>query len=169
MKMNETNLIPIEQREIRPRKRYEDPLATTKYENEWYSAEEVVELERRFKVRQENYRKKCRQEWEETEHGQLCLKFYEAFQAYRKFLETHEYAKRVPCGWLVDYDEHKLFEEGLRMVEQHRREQEETRRRNLEKAQRAARCTHIHLSGEQCGSPRVRGKKLCYMHERLEE
>lgn len=169
MNENEMNQAPIEQREITPRKRWEDPLATTPFEGEWYSAEEVAELERRFEVRQAAYCQELRKNWEESEHGKLCLKFYEAFMAYKRYFETHESAKWVPRGPLVDYDEHMLFEEGLKMAADHRREQEEKRRRNLEKAQRAARCVHIHMSGERCGSPRVRGRKLCYMHERLEE
>ena len=163
---------PIERRKISPRNRREDPLATTEYKGDWYSAEEAAELERRFKVEQKNYSNKLRKGWEESEHGKLCLAFYAAFQAYKKYVETHEAAKWVPHGPILDsmqYDEHELFKEGLRLAEAHRREQEETRRRNLEKAQRAARCTHIHVGGAQCGSPRVRGKKLCYMHERLEE
>jgi hypothetical protein len=172
MNENEMNQIPIEQREIKPRNRWEDPLATTEFQNQWYSVEEATELQRRFEVKQAIYRKELRKTWEESEHGKLCLAFYEAFQAYKRYFESHESAQWVPRGPRVDcmdYDEHKLFSEGLRIAEAHRREQEETRRRNLEKAQRAARCVHIHVSGEQCGSPRVRGKKLCYMHERLEE
>jgi hypothetical protein len=66
-------------------------------------------------------------------------------------------------------EEHALFATGLRVMSQHAQELEETRRKNLEKAKRAARCQHMHVSGEQCGSPRVRGRKLCYMHERMEE
>ena len=69
----------------------------------------------------------------------------------------------------MDYDEHKLFEEGLRMVEELQEEREEKLRRNLEKAQKAARCRHTYLNGRQCGAPRVRGRKLCHMHERVED
>ena len=69
----------------------------------------------------------------------------------------------------MHYEEHDLFKEGLRMAEEYRREQEEKRRHNLEKAQKAARCQHIYLNGRQCGAPRVKGSKLCRMHERVEE
>ena len=62
-----------------------------------------------------------------------------------------------------------MFEECLQTMETRKREQEETLLRNLEKAQRAARCQHQFLNGEQCRAPRVRGKKLCRMHERMEE
>src|SRR5215472_1444347 len=163
---------PLETRKIKPRNRWEDPLATTDYRGSWYSVEEVRELERRFEESQKNYHRKLRKGWEESEHGKLCLAFYAAFHAYKKYFETHERAKWVPNGPIMDaaeYDEHELFKEGLRLAETYRREQEEIRRHNLEKAQRAARCTHVHVGGAQCGSPRVRGKKLCYMHERLEE
>ena len=27
----------------------------------------------------------------------------------------------------------------------------------------------MHANGDQCGAPRVRGRKLCHMHERMEE
>ena len=54
-------------------------------------------------------------------------------------------------------------------MEQDRSERAEKDRKNLEKAQRAARCQHIHANGEQCGAPKVRGKKLCHMHERMEQ
>jgi hypothetical protein len=163
---------PIETREIRPRNRWEDPEATTEYQNEWYSAEEVAELKRRFAVGQADYRQQLRRGWEESEQGKLCLAFYDAFHAYKKYLETNKHARCVPNGPFLDaakYNEHDLFKEGVRLAEDYRREQEERRRRNLEKAQRAARCEHIHVNGEQCGSPRLRGKKLCYMHERIEE
>jgi hypothetical protein len=62
-----------------------------------------------------------------------------------------------------------LFEECLRTLENNKREREETLRRNLEKAQSAARCEHEFLNGEQCRAPRVRGKQLCRMHEGMEE
>lgn len=153
----------LRKREIRPRERGQDPLATHSWNNEWYSEEEVAELERR------HWMVVDKQKWEQTTQGKLCLAFYQAFLEYKKFLEEHEYAKRNPNGSLVAYDEHKLFEAGLKMVENHQWQRQEILRRNLEKAQRAARCQHIYLDGSGCGSPRVKGKKLCRMHERLEE
>jgi hypothetical protein len=172
MNGNETENEPLETRKIRPRNRWEDLLATTEYHGAWYSAEEVQELERRHEVNQTNYRNALRKGWEESEHGKLCLAFYAAFQAYKKYCETHEAAKWVPHGPSMDtagYAEHDLFKEGLRLAETYRREREEKLRKNLEKAQRAARCQHQYLNGEQCGAPRMKGKKLCRMHERMEE
>jgi len=67
------------------------------------------------------------------------------------------------------YDEHTVFQECLSTLESYKREREETLRRNLEKAQSAARCEHEFLSGERCRAPRVRDKKLCRMHEGMEE
>jgi len=160
---------PIETREIRPRNRLEDPQATTEYNGQWYSAEEVAELQRRFKAQQAAYIRENREKWELTPQGKLCLAFYDAFHAYKKYLEEHKHAIRTPYGWKVDYDEHKLFEEGLRLAEEHRRQRDEMLRLNLEKAQKAARCQHQFLNGDQCAAPRVRGKKLCRMHERMEE
>jgi hypothetical protein len=135
MNENEMNT-DIRTREIKPRERGRDPLATREWTNQWYSEEEYKELQRR-------YMQAGKDKWEQTEHGKLCLAFYEAFHAYRKYLEEHAFARRSPHGHDVNYDEHKLFEEGLRMVENLKREREETLRRNLEKAQKAAWC-HMH-------------------------
>ena len=126
-------------------------------------------MERRFKVWQTAYIKEGKDKWAQTHQGKLCLAFYEAFHAYRKYLEENAFARRSPHGHDVDYDEHMLFEEGLRIVEDLQSEREEKLRRNLEKAQKAARCRHTYLNGRQCGAPRVRGRKLCHMHERVEE
>jgi hypothetical protein len=159
---------PIETRDIRPRRHYDDPQATTEYRGDWYSAEEVAELNRRFEASQAAYIRENREKWEKTPQGKLCLAFYDAFHAYKKYLEDHQYAIRGPNGAKVDYDEHKLFEEGLKLAEEHRRQRNEMLRRNLEKAQKAARCRHEYLNGDQCAAPRMRGKKLCRMHLHLE-
>jgi hypothetical protein len=160
--MNENEMkTDIRTREIKPR-REGDPLATRNWNNQWYSEEEYKELQRR-------YMQSGKDMWEQTEQGKLCLAFYEAFHAYRKYLEKNAFARSSPHGHDVDYDEHMLFEEGLRMVENLKLEREETLRRNLEKAQKAARCRHRYLNGRQCGAPRVKGRKLCHMHERVEE
>ncbi len=113
---------------------------------------------------------KFRQEWTQTGGGQLCLAFYDAFKKYKDYLETHGGEALRPSGPIkMQYEEHRVFEECLQTMENRKREQEETLLRNLEKAQRAARCQHQFLNGEQCRAPRVRGKKLCRMHERMEE
>jgi hypothetical protein len=160
---------PIETREIRRRDRREDPLATTEYNGNWYTAEEAAELQRRHKAQQAAYIRENREKWEQTAEGKLCLQFYDAFQAYKKYLEENKHAVRTPHGCKVDYDEHKLFEEGLRLAEEHRQQRDERLRRNLEKAKNAARCRYVFLNGDQCAAPRVKGKKLCRMHERMEE
>jgi len=115
-------------------------------------------------------KKKFRQEWEQTEGSQLCLAFYDAFQKYKYYLEIHGGETLLPSGPISNkYDEHTVFQECLSTLESYKREREETLRRNLEKAQRAARCQHQFFNGDQCRAPRVRGKKLCRMHERMEE
>ena len=116
MNENEMNT-DIRTREIKPRERGRDPLATTFYKDNWYSAEEAAEMERRFKVWQTAYIKEGKDKWAQTHQGKLCLAFYDAFHAYRKYLEENAFARRSPHGYDVDYDEHKLFEEGLRIVE----------------------------------------------------
>ena len=55
------------------------------------------------------------------------------------------------------------------MGERLARERAETDRKNLEKAQLAERCEHIHASGARCGSPKMNGGLFCYKHQRMEE
>jgi hypothetical protein len=115
-------------------------------------------------------KKRFRQEWEQTGGGQLCLAFYDAFKTYKDYLETNGGEALRPSGPIkMKYEEHRVFEECLRTRESYKREREETLRRNLEKAQSAARCEHEFLSGERCRAPRVRDKQLCRMHEGMEE
>lgn len=118
----------------------------------------------------EERKKKYRQDWEQTGGGQLCLAFYEAFKKYKDYLEIHGGETLRPSGPVsMKYEEHRVFEKCLETLENRKRQYEETLKRNLEKAQKAARCQHQFLSGEQCRAPRTRGKKLCRMHDRLEE
>src|SRR6266853_538533 len=166
MSINGADQGSIRTREIKPRDP-QDPLATRTYKGQFYSAEEANELiqrENEARVEKDN-----RQQWEQSEAGQLCIAFYGSFRAYEKYIQEHPRAIFKYSGQRVDYGEHKAFEQALKFMEQDRREREETARKNLEKAQRAARCQNIHVNGEQCGAPRVRGKKLCHMHERIEE
>jgi hypothetical protein len=115
-------------------------------------------------------KKKFRQEWEQTGGGQLCLAFYDAFKKYKEYLEIHDGETLRPSGPISNkYDEHTVFKECLSTLESYKREREETLRRNLEKAQSAARCEHEFLTGERCRAPRVTGKQLCRMHEGMEE
>jgi hypothetical protein len=115
-------------------------------------------------------KKKFREEWEQTGGGQLCLAFYDAFKNYKDYLETHGGEALRPSRPInMKYEEHRVFQECLSTLESYKREREETLLRNLEKAQRAARCEHEFMSGEQCRAPRVRDKKLCRMHEGMEE
>jgi hypothetical protein len=100
----------------------------------------------------------------------LCLAFYNAFKKYKYYVETHSGEMERPSGPINNkYEEHRVFEECLSTLESYKREREETLRKNLEKAQSAARCEHEFLNGERCRAPRVKGKKLCRMHEGLEE
>lgn len=114
--------------------------------------------------------RRWRDDWLNTTSGKLCLEFYQKFQEYKKYLEDH------PREWggqrgkkATDFTEHQLFELGLREIQRQKDEREERDRKNLERAQLAARCEHVHDDGQRCGCPRVKGGKLCYMHQRLEE
>jgi hypothetical protein len=101
-------------------------------------------------------KKQYRQDWEESGGGQLCLAFYDAFKKYKYYVETHSGEMARPSGPINNkYDEHTVFQECLRTVESYKREREETLRRNLEKAQSAARCEHEFLTGERCRAPKV--------------
>lgn len=134
------------------------------------SREEAAELTRRSQLRVDALRKKQKEEWLASSGGQLCMKFWNAFRAYQDFLQENPQARHMAMGWNNEYyDEHKLFEEGLKVMATYADERAETRRKSLEKAKKSARCQHLHVSGEQCGSPKMRGRKLCYMHERMEE
>jgi len=153
---------------IQPRK-HDDPRATVNILGRWYAPEEVEQVERQNAARRAETDKQTRDAWEDSPQGRLCMALYEAFQAYRTYLEQNPHARKTIWGSKVEFVEHQLFEHGLRVVEDHRHEREEKLRKNLEKAQAAARCEHEHLDGRRCKAPRLKGGKLCRMHERLEE
>lgn len=168
MREDETKPGAAEEPEIQPRD-YRDPRAKVNILGSLYAPEEVEQVERQNAAREAAYEKKIKAEWLETPQGNLCMAFYDAFQRYKNYLNEHPNAQRRADGADVDFEEHQLFIQGLRLVDDHRKEREEKLRRNLEKAQQAARCQHEYLSGERCRAPRMRGKKLCRMHERIEE
>ncbi|HKR94402.1 MAG TPA: hypothetical protein VJW55_03525 [Candidatus Angelobacter sp.] len=113
----------IETREIKPR-HPQDPLATAQYKGQFYTRAEAEELRRRES--EAHYWKETREGWEETEAGQLCIAFYQAFHAYKNYMEEHPGAIFTPEGPRVDrYDEHRLFEAGLKVLEQDRHERED--------------------------------------------
>jgi len=109
-----------------------------------------------------------REAWEETPQGKLCVEMYQKFQEYKKLMEEDPGAKR-PHGIEEDFPEHRLFLEALYEGKEREGKREEQDQRNLEKARQAPRCQHVFLSGDRCQAPRKRGKKLCRMHERMEE
>jgi len=158
--MDETRIKPLP---------YNHPKAEINIEGLYYARADAEQVHRQNAARRAAYQKEAKEKWMLTPQGKLCMAFYDAFQAYRTYLKENPNAINLADGPRVDFEEHKLFEEGLKLVDDHRRERNETLRLNLEKAQRAARCQHRHMSGEQCGAPRMNNKKLCRMHERLEE
>ncbi len=109
---------------------------------------------------QEAYQQKLLKEWSRTEAGQLCQQFHDAYQAYKNYLAAHPYGRKTRDGSDVDSPEHLAFEGLDAMMERNRR--------NLERARLAERCTHRKNDGELCGSPRMRGGKLCYTHQRMQ-
>ena len=75
-----------------------------------------------------------------------------AFIAYRQYLDRH-YRARSDAEY-VEAVSQKLYE---RLCE------------NLDKADRAQRCSYMRPNGQLCGSPRMKSRKLCYAHARIVE
>lgn len=146
-----------------------DPRATVNVRGRWFAKEEADDAERQYAEMEKAYRKKLREQWMQTPQGKLCLELYEKFQEYKRYLEKNLHARYQASGAEVDFDEHKLFAQALTIVEQCREDRAEKNRKNLERAQMAARCQHTHLDGKRCRAPHVRGKKLCRMHQRIED
>jgi hypothetical protein len=146
-----------------------DGRAIVNIHGRYYRPDQVEQVERQIAARRAEFQRNTKEKWAETPQGKLCLALYEAFQAYREYLEKNPHARNTMWGAKVNFDEHKLFELGLRAVEEDRLQRAEAIRKNLEKAQAAARCEHEFLNGSQCKAPRVKGGKLCRMHLRLEE
>jgi hypothetical protein len=159
---------PIEAKEIQPR-HHMDPRANVNIMGFWYAKEEVEQVLRQNERQQAAYAKKLRERWQETEQGKLCMTFYQAFQEYRKYLEEHLNAQRSPDGSALEFEEHQLFKEGHAWLRTIRKNGWSATAKNLERAQKAARCEHNFVDGERCRAPRIKGKKLCCMHERMEE
>ncbi|HET9182512.1 MAG TPA: hypothetical protein VFP59_10285 [Candidatus Angelobacter sp.] len=146
---------------------YGDPEATCRYHSGYYADYEIEEVKKQHEEYWAKIQKESYEEWARSEPGKMCVEMYAKFQEYKKFLEEHPWA-RDPRGYLEKYAEHELFAAVLGEVSNHQAERAERDRKNLEKAQLAARCEHVFMDGERCGAPRMRGKKLCRMHDRLE-
>src|SRR6476646_8685660 len=104
---------------------------------------------------------------EYREEGKLCLEFYRAYTAYKEYLRVHMRDWREGNDNALEFEEHQAFQEMARTMAEYQKQREETDKRNLEKAKLAARCTHRRAGGQYCGSPRMKGSKYCYAHERL--
>ncbi|HEY6306085.1 MAG TPA: hypothetical protein VI488_06445 [Candidatus Angelobacter sp.] len=109
---------------------------------------------------QEAYRQKMLQEWSRTTAGQLCQQFYTPYQAYKNYLAAHPFGRKRRDGALVDSLEHRAFQDLLAMMERGSRDRE--------RARLARRCGHRKSNGLLCGSPRMRGSKLCYAHQSMQ-
>jgi len=125
--------------------------------------EEAKPLEQRRR----EYREKHAAQWEASEEGKLCLEFYRAYTAYKEYLRVHMRDWREGNDNALEFEEHQAFQEMARTMAEYQKQREETDKRNLEKAKLAARCTHRRAGGQYCGSPRMKGSKYCYAHERL--
>jgi hypothetical protein len=105
--------------------------------------------------------------WPRLGAGAASTDLYDRFQRFKKELEGTLWKQfgHSPIG-LADHD---FFIEILRAVERERAEQKEAARKNLEKAQMATRCAHVHLDGFRCGCPKMKDSELCYIHDKLEK
>lgn len=105
--------------------------------------------------------------WPDLVPGAISVDLYQRFQRFKKDLEGTLWKQfgHSPLG-ITDHD---FFVEILRTVEREREEQKEAARKNLEKAQMAARCAHVHLDGARCGCPKMKDNELCYIHDKLEK
>jgi hypothetical protein len=117
--------------------------------------------------RRKEYREKHGAQWETSEEGKLCLEFYRAYTAYKEHLRAHSRDWREGNDTPLEFEEHQVFQEMARAMAEYQKQREETDKRNLEKAKLAARCTHRRAGGQYCGSPRMKGSKYCYAHDRL--
>jgi hypothetical protein len=130
---------------------------------------EEAEAAKPLEQREREYREKNEAEWSASEEGRLCREFYKAYTAYRDYLKRHRRHWREGNDKEVDFTEHQLFQQAVKRMEGYQQERGERDRRNLEKAQQAARCEHMFLNGDQCGSPKMKDHTLCYMHAKNEE
>jgi hypothetical protein len=117
--------------------------------------------------RRKEYREKHIANWETSDEGKLCLEFYRAYTAYKEHLREHCRHWREGNDTPLEFEEHQAYAEMARAMGEYQKQREETDRRNLEKAKLAARCTHRRAGGDYCGSPRMKGSKYCYGHDRL--
>jgi len=125
--------------------------------------EKAKPLEQRWR----EYREKHVARWETSEEGKLCLEFYRAYTAYKEYLREHSREWRQGNETPLEFEEHQVFQEMARTMAEYQKQREEKDKRNLEKAKLAARCAHRRAGGEYCGSPRMKGSKYCYGHDRL--
>jgi hypothetical protein len=114
----------------------------------------------------ENLRR-LREVWPHLGVGEVSTDLYDKFQKFRELLEGTLWKQfgHSPMG----ISDHDFFIEILRAVERERAEQKEAARKNLEKAQMATRCAHVHLDGARCGCPKMKDSELCYIHDKLEK
>lgn len=140
------------------------PGKKTLIRGQWYRQEDQEAAMRQVKEEEQaEWAREERQEWEDSPEGEMCMELYEKFHAYRKFI------RGVGLPEYMKFKEHRLFVRALKWGERLAKDRAETDRQNLERAQLAERCEHIHASGARCGSPKMNGGLLCYKHQRMEE
>jgi hypothetical protein len=132
---------------------------------EWYTQEEaelyygatcqedyirVAKMKDERRAREQRERRQ--QHWRSSDAGRALKRFREAFLEYKACLEGNPGA----AADAMEFEEpsHRLFNR---------------LRSNVDKANKAPRCQRVMGNGRRCRAPRVRGKKLCHMHQAMED
>jgi hypothetical protein len=94
--------------------------------------------------------KEAEKEREQDEARRLIAALGEAYKSYQEFVAQHPDVHYMVRG--EQAQEHALFQK---------------LRQNLERADSAPRCEKVREDGTVCGSPKMRGYRYCYAHERM--
>ena len=130
----------------------ENPLGYTEEEEalrmkakDWNEREavRVMRDERRRREREEQLNR----QWDASEEGRLFRHLAESFEACKRLLKRNpELQPQAEQQGGKNYGVYAKLQE------------------NLEKANRAPRCSYVKTSGELCRAPRIKGQEYCCMH-----
>jgi hypothetical protein len=149
---------------------WRDSEAKVYIEGYGYFAEyEADEARQQYEKERAEHDANVKRNWLTQDVGRVCADLYKKFQEYKELMKSDPYRQGRGDGRPMDFPEHMLFAATLVEYEKARAEQAEIARTNLEKARLAERCEHTYLDGQRCGSPKMKGKRLCFMHRRLEQ
>src|SRR5260221_14230387 len=116
--------------------------------------------------RRREYRDKNEAAWATSEEGKLCQEFFRAYTEYRAYLSQHSRQWREGNDNELEFTEHQAYESLAKALGDYQRQRDETDRRNLERAQVAARSMDGRGGGEGCGSCRLLARQYGYAEDR---